>query len=285
MHRRTTTRMAAIAVAGLLSTTLAACQDGSVTSGPSESSESSESTGTTDGAGSTDEGTDSTSAPPSTEEGASTEDSDGQDAATLPTEPGEYADALIRAYGADDRETASVYAIPEAVEQLFDSGEVPPGDTTWRRIGEEEWDRGTLRIQYVNDGGVRADVVLLPDEVGAGLPQAVRMVDQWVEDDDEDTGNPGDDITGLPTDPETYADEFVQHWADGNGDAAAAYATEEVLDTVMPVYNTGDWQMTGTEGDTVLFREEVDHQSLQLVVDPERVEQGLGLAIVEATLD
>lgn len=64
---------------------------------------------------------------------------------SAPTDAASYADALVRAWGAGDRDRAATYATPSVTTALFTYAS--PGGRLWRRTGTEGA-AGTVYVTY-----------------------------------------------------------------------------------------------------------------------------------------
>src|SRR5699024_9423436 len=87
----------------------------------------------------------------------------------LPSTIGPYCDALVRAWGADNRTSAEDYATDGATSTLFDS--LTPGQGDWSRTGTTD-----SSATYENGSGDRITIFLDPATVSAGVGDAAYYV-------------------------------------------------------------------------------------------------------------
>ena len=192
----------------------------------------------------------------------------------LPGDPGEYADAFVRAWGVGDRVEAERYATGDAVDSLFAYD--GRGGSTWTRDAVTNQD-GRTQVGYTDGTGQSLYVLL--DTVTVGAPDAVVSANVEWEGTSEDAAAEDDPgaATGLPSDVGDYGDALVRAWGVGDRDAADAYATASVLSTLFDGYGTGgsDWSRTGSTADSITYTDSFG-DTVTIYVDAATVSAGRG---------
>src|SRR5699024_4246649 len=92
-----------------------------------------------------------------------------EEARGLPSTVGPYCDALVRAWGADNRTSAADYATSGATSTLFDT--LTPGQSDWARTGSTD-----SSATYENGAGDRITIFVDPATVSAGVGDAAYYV-------------------------------------------------------------------------------------------------------------
>lgn len=239
-----------------------------------------------------------TSAPDSTTEDATEQETSAEpttqaappppsaapDAASLPRDPAEYADAWVRAWGLGDDTQMAMYADRYVHQQFAGTA----GGGTWSRQDSGPYEDGLTFVTY-RDGQSGGGLYLLvaPHIVDIGAQHGVISVAQmppgW--DDPVDDGAwAGDGIVplGLTTDPGEYADIWVRAWGVGDRDTASVYSADDAMQ-MFGIDSVGgsDWARTSISGEQVRYRDSGGN-TLVLVLDLARVAAGAGDGVVWA---
>lgn len=206
---------------------------------------------------------------------------------SLTTDTGEYADAFVRAWGIGDRQDASRYASPTALDALFTYD--GRGGSTWKRDSAISQGPST-EVRYKDGNGQSLYVVVDNATVGRGAGQAVVGANVEydgapAEPEPETDTYVGEDpsVTGLPTTSADYADSLVRAWGVGDRAAAQPYASDLVVSTLFDGYGTGgaDWKQTSASPSVVSYRNS-NGDTLDLHLDTKVVSAGRGNAVTYA---
>ena len=233
-----------------------------------------------------------TPTPPPTPTLAADTTTGAQDAASLPTSPGAYADGFVRAWGIGDSQDASRYATEAAVTSLFQYD--GRGGGSWVRQSSAVLG-GRTQVRYVDGTGASLYVVVDTAAAGRGASRAVVGANmEWQNVDNGYQGDPGSGgydypdrpavATGLQTSVGEYADALVRAWGVGDAYAADAYATDGALSIMFAQYGTGgsSWRRTASTSSSATF---TNHDGVRLLLglDPAKVSAGRGDGVHSAS--
>lgn len=235
-----------------------------------------------------DEGEESDSSSTSSSSSTSETSDEGSSVSGLPGDPGEYADAFVRAWGIGDRPDAARYATPEAVSALFAYD--PRGGSTWQRAGSTTQGERT-QVRYTDGNGSTLYVLLDTATAGAGEGGAIVAGNvEWTGDvapEPEPEPEPTEEqVRGLPSTIGPYCDALVRAWGADNRVSAMDYATDGAASTLFDILTPGqsDWSRTGTTDSSATY-ENSSGERITIFVDPATVSAGVGDAAYYVATD
>lgn len=212
-----------------------------------------------------------------------------QDVASgLPTNPGDYADEFVRAWGIGDRPKASRYATESAADDIF--AHDGRGGSTWEQDSTAV--QGTrTQVRYTNGNGASLYVLVDTATAGSGLGDAVVGANiewddtsAWSTDDDavpEDDSDEG--VTGLPSTVNEYCDALVRAWGNNDRSAAEDYATSSTVSQLFDDHTPGqtDWARTSSTSSSATYTNDAG-DTVTIHVHASRVSSGRGDAAYSA---
>lgn len=199
---------------------------------------------------------------------------DGSSGAALPTVPGEYADALVRAWGSGDHMTVERMATAAVVHTLGDQG-----GPHWEQTSAEGAAGSTI-VTYTNtESGDTLELRVQNETAGQGGEHAVKEARYTAAGDQQDA---------VPTVPTDYADALVVAWGTDDHASMERLATAEVID-ILNGHGSPHWDRISAEGAAgstiVTYEETQTHEVLTLRVENALVSQGAEQAVVEARFE
>lgn len=193
----------------------------------------------------------------------------------LPTEPLEYADAFVRAWGLGDRDDASRFATSTTVSGLFAMD--PRGGSSWSRDGEVD-QGGRTQVRYTGDDDMVLYVLVDRATARAGAGDAVVGASLEYEYDPGEESAGISDTTVPETTVATYCDALVRAWGAGEEGTAEKYATRTAMDGLFGDHTSAGgsgWSRSSSDGWSATYTN-TDGSTLTLFVNSISVESGLG---------
>lgn len=142
----------------------------------------------------------------------------------------DWASALIRAWGAGDRDRAAELASPDAVDRLF--GHSDPGGPAWALRGCEGA-AGTIYCSFVDETlgeTLSTGQASMPDE-GTGQLVPIGIID---------FGEPGQqDQADVQAAMGAHSSGLIRAWGTGDRTEATVYAHPEVVDALFDIADPG----------------------------------------------